>query len=112
MPVYTFNATNPVSVGQATKKSHYDRLWDNVMAIKQGDAPLNWLRVSSSGDTASGGHYIGGINSTAFLNIVANHTITGPNTAYGMRLSGTISVSSGTSNTKYGFELAPTLVQG
>jgi len=29
----TFNATNPVSVGLATKKDHYDRVFDNTVSL-------------------------------------------------------------------------------
>lgn len=34
----TFNGTNPVTVGSATKKDHYDRAFDNAVALKEGDA--------------------------------------------------------------------------
>lgn len=30
-----YNGTNPVVVGQATRKSSYDRLFDNVVALKE-----------------------------------------------------------------------------
>jgi hypothetical protein len=30
-----FNATNPVSVGDATKKSAYDRVFNNILALKE-----------------------------------------------------------------------------
>jgi hypothetical protein len=32
----TFNATNPVSVGLATKKDHYDRAFDNGLVVREG----------------------------------------------------------------------------
>jgi len=32
----TFNATNPVAIGLATKKDHFDRLWDNVTVVRGG----------------------------------------------------------------------------
>ena len=56
MPVYTFNGTNPVTTGFSGKKSEYDRVFNNVLALKQGDQPLDQLRVAryvfgSSGTT-------------------------------------------------------------
>lgn len=34
MPV--FNATNPVSIGAATKKDHFDRAFDNILVLRDG----------------------------------------------------------------------------
>lgn len=31
-----FNAVNPVSVGLATKKDHYDRVFDNTLELRTG----------------------------------------------------------------------------
>lgn len=31
-----YNAVNPVTVGAATKKDHYDRVFDNTVAIYAG----------------------------------------------------------------------------
>lgn len=36
----TFNPTNPVEVGGATKKSAYDRLFDNAVAINGGQIAM------------------------------------------------------------------------
>jgi hypothetical protein len=33
--VSDFNETNPVSVGDATKKDHYDRVFDNALALRR-----------------------------------------------------------------------------
>ena len=35
-----FNATNPVLVGGATKKDHYDRVFDNTLALRTGEMAL------------------------------------------------------------------------
>lgn len=59
MPVYTFNGSNTVSVGNATKKEHFDQLFDNIMALKQGDQAFD--KVGTTGLvtvtlTTSGSH--------------------------------------------------------
>jgi hypothetical protein len=41
VPVYTFNGTNPCTVGNATKKDHFDRGFNNTLALKQGDQALD-----------------------------------------------------------------------
>lgn len=36
----TWNATNPVTVGAATKKDHYDRAFDNLLVLREGGLAL------------------------------------------------------------------------
>lgn len=49
-----FNATNPVTVGLATKKDHYDRAFDNTIALREGgvaiasQAALDFIHASSA----------------------------------------------------------------
>lgn len=58
MPVYSYNATNPVTVGSATKKDHFDRAFENALAIKQGDTPLDVAAITGL-LTANGGAQFG-----------------------------------------------------
>lgn len=49
----TWNATNPVAVGNATRKDQWDRLWDNVLVLKTSisDDGDDWIGdvVAASG---------------------------------------------------------------
>ena len=42
-----FTSTNPVTVGSATKKPHYDAVFDNTLALKQGDVARNQERLAA-----------------------------------------------------------------
>ncbi len=47
-----FNKTNPISVGDATKKSHYDRVFDNTLALAGIGIPYflggDWFTLETS----------------------------------------------------------------
>lgn len=62
----TFNGTNVVTVGNATKKSHYDQVFDNILAIKQGDQALDRLSVGEAAGVNAfvtvGGTFAGSTN--------------------------------------------------
>lgn len=55
-----FNVTNPVSVGDATKKDHYDRVFDNVIAVKE-----------RRGELALGGSDSDAVSDTGFVDLPA-----------------------------------------
>lgn len=44
----TFNATNPVAVGLATKKDHYDRVFDNTLALYDSVRGVHELYVPAA----------------------------------------------------------------
>lgn len=41
-----FNSVNPVSVGLATKKSHYDRAFNNTLALQEGSKEVEMLTIN------------------------------------------------------------------
>jgi hypothetical protein len=43
-----FNASNPVSVGDPTRKSDYDRAFDNTIALQDGSQALDSLTITGS----------------------------------------------------------------
>ncbi len=49
-----YNATNPTVVGQATRKSAYDRVFDNARAVKEATSrmPLGGNALAEVADTA------------------------------------------------------------
>lgn len=47
-----FNPTNPVSVGDATRKSHYDRVFDNVIALQDGSKEFDEININNIGPTS------------------------------------------------------------
>jgi hypothetical protein len=51
-----FNTSNPVIIGRATRKSHYDRVFDNTLALKEGRLQHDL-----------GGHYASRIDDTSFI---------------------------------------------
>lgn len=53
----TFNPTNPVIVGLATKKDHYDRVFENTIAIYDSLRSTNELPILAQALTA---HLTGG----------------------------------------------------
>jgi hypothetical protein len=53
-----FNTSNPVVLGRATRKSHYDRVFDNTIAIKEA-------RVEHE----LGGHYASRLDDTSLVAI-------------------------------------------
>lgn len=45
----SYNATNPVTVGATAKKSQWDRLWDNVVALKTALTTFSAIRLEHTG---------------------------------------------------------------
>ncbi|MDP1570333.1 MAG: hypothetical protein Q8L86_10040 [Vicinamibacterales bacterium] len=43
-----FNATNPVTVGAATRKSHYDRSFNNTLALREGSVALDMVTLDDN----------------------------------------------------------------
>jgi hypothetical protein len=60
--VSDFNETNPVSVGDATKKDHYDRVFDNALALRRvaaRSAGGDWeFRQTDAAFTKIAGHRV------------------------------------------------------
>ena len=52
---YTFNSTNPVAVGDPTRKDHYDRVFENTLALTSGDAVLTLVRLAVAALPAASG---------------------------------------------------------
>jgi hypothetical protein len=44
-----YNATNPVTVGSTLKKSQYDRVFDNIIALQSALKELSYLRLKEGG---------------------------------------------------------------
>jgi hypothetical protein len=55
MPAAIFTTTNPVSVGQTTKKSQFDKVFENTKAIKQGDVACDLERLALAALPATAG---------------------------------------------------------
>lgn len=51
-----FNGTNPVSVGDPTRKSDYDRVFDNTVAIQDGSESVDAMDIVTGIATSSGFH--------------------------------------------------------
>lgn len=43
-----FNAVNPVNVGVATKKDHFDRVFDNTLALQEGSVALTKVTIDGA----------------------------------------------------------------
>lgn len=51
-----FSAVNPVSVGDPTRKSDFDRVFDNTLALQDGSASLDAVDIVTGATTSSGFH--------------------------------------------------------
>jgi hypothetical protein len=82
-----FNSTNPVSVGDPTAKFHYDRVFDNTLAIQDGSTTLDAVDIVTGATTSSGFHM--GEASTEGGWLTSEDDVTLHITAGGERVSGT-----------------------
>jgi len=83
-----YTAVNPTSIGEATKKSHYDIVFDNtvfnyipsgtIMIFGQTLAPTGWTKKVDWQDNAMLCYATGAIGSGGSVNPQATHTHTGP----------------------------------
>lgn len=53
----TFTTVNPVSSGNFSRKSDFDAVFDNTLAIKQGDIALDFLRLNVQSDNLGASSY-------------------------------------------------------
>ncbi len=52
-----FTAVNPVTSGNFTRKSDYDAIFENTLALKQGDQALDFLRLNAQSDSLGSATY-------------------------------------------------------
>lgn len=52
----SFSAVNPVSIGDPTRKSDFDRVFDNTLAIQDGSATLDAVDIVTGATTSSAFH--------------------------------------------------------
>jgi hypothetical protein len=93
----SWTSSNPVSIGDATKKAHYDALWDNALYLMSPFTAAGKIPYAT-GANAIAGLTIGAANYKLFTNAGAN----APEWANGIKIiSGTRALDAATADVSY-----------